>query len=219
MAPPPLFDIRCERRSWWLIFTPWQATLRSRYDSIPPPLPQEEFGSLGRNAPVLPLILGSDLGFSVIRSPALFLLSYPRRMVQAELGPDQAKAFRLSSMEPMTEADPSSGTANPPRRRSTYNDALEVRRHSLRVFLDQMALWSVFRLNCLCLAFWTAVVEVTRLLFRETGGKYIPIPTRERALSGLLSRETARYRATSPLRRQNCCCRLSGAGRPSDVIS
>ena len=47
-------------------------------------------------------------------------------MLQAELGPDQAKALRLSSMEPMTEADPSSGTANPPRRRSTYNDALEV---------------------------------------------------------------------------------------------
>lgn len=65
--------------------------------------------------------------------------SYPRRMLQAELGPDQAKAFRLSSMEPMKEADPSSGTANPPRRRSTYNDALEVRRYStLRPFPGQI---------------------------------------------------------------------------------
>eukprot|EP00903_Cladosiphon_okamuranus_P019561 g17991.t1 len=45
---------------------------------------------------------------------------------EADYGPDQAKSLRLSSMEPMTEVDPSSGTANPPRRRSTYKDALEL---------------------------------------------------------------------------------------------
>lgn len=50
----------------------------------------------------------------------------PRCLPQANFGPDQAKALKMSSMEPMTEVDPSSGTANPPRRRSTYKDALEV---------------------------------------------------------------------------------------------
>ncbi|CAM9790952.1 unnamed protein product [Scytosiphon promiscuus] len=45
---------------------------------------------------------------------------------ESELGPDRAQALRLSSLQPMTEVDPSSGTANPPRRRSTYRDALEL---------------------------------------------------------------------------------------------
>ncbi|CAN0296569.1 unnamed protein product [Pylaiella littoralis] len=45
---------------------------------------------------------------------------------ESELGPDKASALRLSSMQPMMEVDPSSGTANPPRRRSTYKDALDL---------------------------------------------------------------------------------------------
>ncbi|CAN0088737.1 unnamed protein product [Ectocarpus sp. 12 AP-2014] len=45
---------------------------------------------------------------------------------ESELGPDRAQALRLSSLKPMTDVDPSSGTANPPRRRSTYKDALEL---------------------------------------------------------------------------------------------
>ncbi|CAM9957799.1 unnamed protein product [Ectocarpus sp. 13 AM-2016] len=46
--------------------------------------------------------------------------------LQSELGPDRAQALRLSSLKPMTDVDPSSGTGNPPRRRSTYKDALEL---------------------------------------------------------------------------------------------